>query len=74
MTNTGGYTLRGKRLRKIFMLPKWLFSCGCLRKRNFLITIIPLIPTIIFLVLVKYVVKPRWCFTTAVAFYRDNYR
>jgi hypothetical protein len=56
------------------MLPKCLFSCAFLRKLNFLVMIIPLIPTIIFLVLVKYVVKPRWCFTTAVAFYRDNYR
>ena len=45
--------------RKIFLFPKWRFSFFLLRKRNFLITIIPLIPTIIFLVLVKYVVKNR---------------
>jgi len=46
-----------KRLGKIFLLPKRRFSYVLLRKPNFLITIIPLIPTVIFLVLVKYVVK-----------------
>ena len=51
-----------KRLGKIFLLPKRRFSYVLLRKPNFLITIIPLIPTVIFLVLVKYVVKnvERW--------------
>ena len=51
-----------KRLGKIFLLPKRRIFYVLLRITNFLITIIPLIPTVIFLVLVKYVVKnvERW--------------
>ena len=68
-TKTGGFGPSGETrtrgildpngIGRFFLLPKRRIFCDLLQITNFLITIIPLILTIILLFLVKYVVKNR---------------